>query len=338
MGELMRRRDFIAMFAASAAWKSSARAQKLAMAHRVAIVSASDPVSELTEGGGNPHYEAFLQELRQLGDVEGQNLVIERYSGEGRTEHYNELVSEVVSRNPDLIFATTSLLVRRFKEATTTIPIVGFTADPVAYGIVATLARPGGNVTGVSADAGVEIWGKRLEFAREAVPKAARVAFLTYRLSWEGAQGNVLRELARSAGIELLGPPLDDPVQPPEYKRVVTLMAQQNADALIVGDTSINFTHRKLIVDLAGVNRLPAIYPYREYVRLGGLMAYAVDTQDLLRHAANQVDRVLRGEKPGEIPYYQPRTFELIMNLMTARALGIGMPLSLLVRADEVIE
>jgi putative ABC transport system substrate-binding protein len=143
----MRRRDFIAMVGVSAAWKSSARAQKLAKAHRIAIVAASESVSELTEGGGNPHYEAFLQELRQLGDVEGQNLVIERYSGEGRTEHYDELVSEVVSRNPDLIFATTSLLVRRFKKATSTIPIVGFTADPVAYGIVATLARPGGNVT-----------------------------------------------------------------------------------------------------------------------------------------------------------------------------------------------
>ncbi|MBV9517261.1 MAG: ABC transporter substrate-binding protein [Hyphomicrobiales bacterium] len=334
----MRRRDFIAMVGASAAWKSSARAQNLTKGHTLAIVAASGPVSELTEGGGNPHYEAFLQELRQLGYIEGQNLVIERYSGEGRTEHYNELVSEVVSRNPDLIFAATSLLVRLFKDATTTIPIVGFTADPVAYGIVAALARPGGNVTGVSADAGVEIWGKRLEFAREAVPKAARVAFLTYRLSWEGAQGNILREVARSAGIELLGPPLDDPVQPPEYKRVVTLMAQQNANALIVGDTSINFTYRKIIVDLAGVNRLPAIYPYREYVPLGGLMAYAVDSQDLLRHAANQADRILRGENPGEIPYYQPRTFELMVNLKTAKALGIDMPLSLLVRADEVIE
>ena len=334
----MRRRDFIAMVGASAAWNSLARAQKLANGHRIAIVAASESVSELTEGGGNPHYEAFLQELRQLGDVEGQNLVIERYSGEGRTEHYDELVDEVVSRNPDLIFATTSLLVRRFKKATATIPIVGFTADPIAYGIVETLARPGGNVTSVSADAGVEIWAKRLQFAREVVPKAARVAFLTYRLSWEGAQGNVLREVARSAGIELLGPPLDDPVQPPEYERVVTLMAQQNANALIVGDISNNFTYRKLIVDLAAVNRLPAIYPYREYVPLGGLMAYAVDSQDLLRHAANQVDRILRGEKPGEIPYYQPRTFELMVNLKTAKALGIDMPLSLLVRADEVIE
>lgn len=324
--------------AASLAGLLAARAQQASREHRVAIVAASDPVAELALGGGNPHYEAFLGELRRLGHVEGRNLVIERYSGEGRTAHYAELVREVVSRNPDLIFATTSLLVRQFKEATATIPIVGFTADPVAYGIVTSLARPGGNVTGISADAGVELWGKRLEFLRKAVPNSSRVGFLTYRLSWEGAQGHVLREATRAAGIELLGPPLDDPVQPPEYKRVVTLMMQQQADALIVGDTSINFTYRKLIVDLAEANRLPAIYPYREYLQLGGLMGYAIDSVDLLRHAASQVDRILRGEKPGEIPYYQASTFELIVNLKTAKALGIDLPSSFLARADEVIE
>jgi putative ABC transport system substrate-binding protein len=164
------------------------------------------------------------------------------------------------------------------------------------------------------------------------------VGFLTYRLSWEGARGKVLREAARAAGIELLGPPLDDPIQPPEYERVVTLMAQQNAHALIVGDISNNFTYRRLIVDLAGANRLPAIYPYREYLRLGGLMAYAVDSEELLQHAAGQVDRILRGEKPGEIPYYQAGTFQLIVNLKTASALGIDMPPPLLARTDDVIE
>ena len=135
----------------------------------------------------------------------------------------------------------------------------------------------------------------------------------------------------------MLGPPLDDPVQPPEFERVITLMAQQNAQALIVGDTSINFTYRKLIVDLAEVNRLPAIYPYREYLQLGGLMAYAVGCPDLLRHAAKQVHRILRGEKPGEIPYYQANSFELIVNLTTAKTLGIDMPPSLLARTNEVI-
>jgi putative ABC transport system substrate-binding protein len=292
----------------------------------------------LAEGGGNPRYGAFFQELRRLGDIEGQNLVIDRYSGEGRTEHYAELVSEVIHRNPDLIFTNTSRLVREFKEATASIPIVGVTADPVAYGIVPSLARPGGNVTGVSADAGVEIWGKRLEILREEVPTASRVGFLTYRTSWEGAQGQVLREATRAAGIELLGPPLDDPIQPAEYRRVVAAMVQQHADALIVGDVQNNLTYRQLIVDLADTNRLPAIYPYREHAQLGGLIAYGVDNQALYRYAANQVDQILRGEKPGDIPYYQATTFELIINLKTARALGIDISPSLLGQADEVIE
>jgi putative ABC transport system substrate-binding protein len=323
---------------ASLAGLLTARAQQPPKEHHVAVVAASDPVADLIEAGGSPPYEAFFQELRRLGDVEGRNLVVERYSGEGRIERYSELVDEVIGRHPDLIFADTSLLVRRFKEATATIPIVGVTADPVAYGIVKALQHPGGNVTGVSADAGVEIWGKRLQFLREAVPRASRVGFLTYRLSWEGVQGQVLRDAARAAGIELLGPPLDSPIQPPEYRRVIAAMAGQRADALVVGDISNNFTYRRLIVELAEANRLPAIYPYREHVELGGLMAYAVDNEAIFRYAADQVDRVLRGEKPGDIPYYQIGGFQLIVNLKTAKALGIELPASLLARTDEVVE
>jgi putative ABC transport system substrate-binding protein len=264
--------------------------------------------------------------------------VVERYSADGRTDHYAELAREVIGRNPDLVFANTSLLVRAFKEATATVPIVGVTADPVAYGLVASLARPGGNLTGVSADAGVGIWAKRLEVLREALPAASRVGFLTYRASWEGAQGQVLREATAAAGIALLGPPLDDPIQPPEYRHVLAAMVEQRADALIVGDISNNLTYRQVIIDLADANRLPAIYPYRPYVQIGGLMAYAADLEDLYRQAGNQVDRILRGEKPGEIPYFQASTFQLIVNLKTAKALAIEMPKSLLARADEVIE
>ena len=334
----MKRRDVLAGLALAAAAIGGARAQQPGKVYRIAIVNASEPVADLTETGGSPRYGAFFEELRRLGNVEGQNLVVERYSGEGRTEHYAELIGEVIRQKPDLIFANVSLLVRQFKEATATIPIVGGTADPVAYGIVTSLARPGGNVTGVSVDAGIEIWGKRLEVLREAVPRASRVGFLTYRTSWEGAQGQVLRDATRAAGIALLGPPLDDPIQPPEYRRVIAAMVQEHVDALIVGDVSNNYTYRQLIVELADANRLPAIYPYRDHLQLGGLMAYAVDLQSLWRHAANQVDRILRGEKPGEIPYYQASTFELIINLKTAKALAIEMPPSLLARADEVIE
>ncbi len=148
----------------------------------------------------------------------------------------------------------------------------------------------------------------------------------------------VLREATRAAGIALLGPLVDSPAQPPEYRRVFAAMAQAHADALIVSDTTENFTNRQLVVELAEANRLPAIYPLPDYVQLGGLMAYAVDLLDIFRHAANQVDRILRGEKPGEIPFYQPAKFKLVVNLKTAKALGIEMPPSILARADEVIE
>jgi hypothetical protein len=159
-------------------------AQKSPDMRRLAIVNTSNPVADLTETG-NPRFVAFFKELRQLGYVEGQNIAVERYSGEGRTEHYAELASEVVRRNPDLILANTSRLVLNFKAATTTIPIVGLMADPVPFGIVESLARPGGNITGVSTDAGLEIWGKRLDLLREAVPGISKVGFLASRVLWE---------------------------------------------------------------------------------------------------------------------------------------------------------
>ncbi len=334
----MRRREFITLVGGAVAWPHAVLAQQLGKVHRIALVHPSAPVAELTETGADPDWRVFFEELRRLGYIEGQNLVVERYSGGGRTEHYAELVAEVVRGNPDLIIAVTPPLVRRFKEATATIPIVGFTADPVTAGIVTSLARPGGNVTGVSVDAGFEIWGKRLEVLREVIPRASRVGFLAIRFSWEGNQGQALREAARRTGIALLGPPLDDPVQPPEYRRVFAAMVEQRAEALIVSDFAANFTYRQLIVELAEANRLPAIYPYRDHAELGGLMAYATATHDLMRHAANQVHRVLRGEKPGEIPYYQASIFVLIINMRTAKALGITVPPSILARADEVIE
>jgi putative tryptophan/tyrosine transport system substrate-binding protein len=332
----MRRRDLVigSLVAGSIrhAW-----AQRVGRVDRIAIVHASSPVADISETGGNPLYRVFFEELRRLGRVEGANLVIERYSGKGRTEHYSELVDEVVRRKPDVIFANTSPLVRRFKDGTATIPIVGITADPVAYGIVASLARPGGNVTGVSVDAGLEVWGKRLETLREVLPGVSRVGFLTFRVSWEGPQGQSLRIAAKRPGISILGPPLDDPVQPPEYQRVFSAMVQAQVDALVVGDAAQNYTNR-LIVDLAEANRLPALYPYRDFVDLGGLMAYAVDIRDLWRRAASCVDRILRGEKPGDIPIYQATTFHLIVNIRAAKTIGLAIPPSLLTRADEVIE
>jgi putative tryptophan/tyrosine transport system substrate-binding protein len=319
----MRRRTFLAGAVIMATTRYSL-AQQLAKVYRIAIVHPSSSVVEMSETGGNPYYQALFGELRRLGYVEGQNLTIDRYSGEGRAERYAQLARDVVRQNPDLIITNTSYMLRHFKAATSTIPVVGITADPVAFGLVASLARPGGNITGVSIDAGLEILGKRLQLLREAIPTASRVGFLAPRLVWEGTgEGRIMREVAQRNGIFILGPGLGDPIGEPEYRRVFAAMAQERVEALIVGDQAENTTHRRLIVQLAETGRLPAIYAYREYVELGGLMAYGVDVPDLYRRMAGYVDQILKGAKPSEIPIYQATKIGLSLNLKTAKALGL---------------
>jgi len=334
----MRRREFVALIGGAATWPLAAQAQKSPEMRRLAIVNPANPVAELTETG-NPRYVAFFKELRRLGYVEGKNIAVERYSGEGRTEHYAELASEVVSRNPDLILTNRSLLVLNFKAATSTIPIVGLMADPVRFGIVESLARPGGNITGVSTDAGLEIWGKRLDLLREAVPGISKVGYLASRGVWESPiVMEALQGAAERMGISLIGPPLEGTLQEQEYRRVFEGFEQGHPDALIVGDQAENLTYRRIIIELAAKSGLPALYPYREQAEAGGLMAYAPDLLDLYRRAANNVRDILNGAKPSDIPVYLASKFELVINLKTAKALGLPISPSLLVRADEVIE
>ncbi len=339
----MRRREFITLLGGAAAvWPLTGRAQsqQSVKVYRIAVVHPSAAVADMGEAGDHEGYSALFKELRRLGYVEGQNLVVERYSGEGRTEHYAELARDVVRQNPDLIVVTHAPVVQNFKAATAAIPIVGITADPVPFGIVPSLARPGGNITGVSVNAGLEIWGKRLQFLREAIPMASRVSFLASRQVWDLPQGSAmtLREAAGQAGISLFGPPLESPIRETEYRRAFEAMAKERADALIVGDQGEHHTNRRLIVDLAGKVPLPTIYPYRAFVDIGGLMAYGPSIPDVYRRAAGYVDQILRGTTPGEIPIYLESRFELLVNLKAARSLGLTIPSSLLVRADEVIE
>jgi putative ABC transport system substrate-binding protein len=335
----MRRREFIALVGGAAAvLPLAAQAQKSPEMRRLAIVHPSSPIAELTETG-SPRYVAFFKELRRLGHVEGHNIAVERYSGEGRTEHFAELASEVVSRSPDLIVATTSRLVLNFKAATTTIPIVGLMADPVRFGIVESLARPGGNITGISTDAGLEIWGKRLGLLRETVPGTSKVGFLASRVLWESPIAiAALQEAAEGMGISLIGPPLEGTIQEQEYRRVFEVLEQGHPDALIVGDQAENLTYRRIIIELAAKGGLPALYPYREQAEAGGLMAYAPDLLDLYRRAAGNVSDILNGAKPSDIPVYQASKFELVINSKTAKMLGLTFSPSLLARADEVIE
>src|SRR6202158_4812228 len=202
-GDQMRRREFTAgVLLAAVPW--SARAQQRATQHRIAIFHPAIPTTLLTETGGGSAWRAFFAELRRLGYVEGENLIVERYSAEGHHERYADLAREIVTRNPDLIVTGTNPVVIAFKAATSTIPVVAFMLDPLKAGLVTSLARPGGNLTGITLDAGIEIWGKRLEMLKQAIPSTAKAAFLGMRDGWEGSSGQVLRDAAGRLGISLV--------------------------------------------------------------------------------------------------------------------------------------
>jgi putative ABC transport system substrate-binding protein len=283
---------------------------------------------------------AFYQELRRLGYFEGQNLIVERYSAEGHRDRLAQLAEDVVRSKPDLIVTAGGPSARALKSATATIPIVASVGDPVVYGIAASVAHPGGNITGVSPDAGLETWGKRLALLKEIIPTLSKAGFLASRSQWEFPQGGgeATRGVARKLGIELVGAAVDEPMHDADYRRAFAAMSQDRVQALVVRDEPENLTNRRVIVELAEAARLPAIYPFRDHFDLGGLIAYAVDFLDLWRHLAQQVDQILKGTKPGEIPFFLATKFELRINLKAAKALGLTIPPSILAVADEVIE
>ncbi len=334
----MRRRKFISLVGGTAAssllWPLAAQAQSSRKPRRIAFVHSGIPADQLTEAAGPFWVRRFYETLRGLGDIEGGNLAVERYSAEGRSERFAALAAEVVSRNPEVIVTNLNDLAKAFMTATSTIPIAAITGDPLASGLITSLARPGGNMTGVSIDAGIAIFTKRLQILKEAMPRAARA---TYLLSNEWRTESSYREAAQQMGIALTGNFLSE-INDAELRRTFDEMAQQHMDAVLVDEGGSFLAHRALITELAGKYRLPVIYPYRDYVDLGGLMTYAPDLGELAERLANDVHQILGGAKPGDIPYYQPTKFLLIINLKAAKALGLDLPPTLILRADEVIE
>ena len=329
----MRRRDFTAGLLL-AALARSALAQQPGRQYRIALAHPTIPADQLTEKGGT-FYQWFFVELHRSGYTEGGNLIIERYSAEGHPDRFADLAREIVNRNPDLIAVIGNEFATVFNAATRTIPILAIMIDPIRTGTVASLAHPGGNITGISLDAGFEIYGKRLQILKELLPPASKVGFLAVREERETPGGLALRDTARGLDISLIDISLPD-ADPSAIRRAFAEMPQQRLDALLVGQ--ILYRYRQLIPELAEQVRLPAIYPYREFVEAGGLMAYAPDLTELARHFAQQVYEILNGANPGDIPIYQPTKFELVINLKTAKGLGLTIPQSILTRADEVIE
>jgi putative ABC transport system substrate-binding protein len=283
--------------------------------------------------------DAFREGLRELGYVEGQNIVIEVREAAGVIERFPDLASELVRLKVDVIVATNSLTGRAVRQATTTIPtVVPIMGDPVGDGLVASLARPGGNITGLTF-IGPQLVPKRLELLKEALPRVSRVAGLWHPGAYGGrTQDDMMNQAeaaARTLGLELR---LVAVRRPDELRRAFATIADTRADALFGFPSPMLFTERRRIVELATKQRLPSIFQDRAFVELGGLLSYGADITALSRRGAVYVDKILKGAKPADLPIEQPTKFELVINLKTARALGLTIPPSLLARADEVIQ
>ncbi|MFQ5899788.1 MAG: ABC transporter substrate-binding protein, partial [Candidatus Methylomirabilia bacterium] len=286
----------------------------------------------------SPHYEPFWQGLRERGWVEGQNLIIERRWAKGRSERFPDLAAELVGLQVDAIVAVTSAATRAAMQATRTTSIVmTVVGDPVTSGFVASLARPGGNVTGLSLLAGLEIEAKRLQLLKEVVPHATRVAVLVNPTN-PIHPPIVSQQLPLAAERLRLRLQILEARRPDELESAFEAATRERAEALLVLADPLTVIHRARIAALAAKSRLPAIYLLRANVEAGGLMSYGVDLRDHFRRAAFYVDRVLRGANPAELPIEQPMKFEFVINLKTAKALGLTIPPSVLFRADRVIK
>jgi len=309
----------------------AAEAQPAGKEPRIGFLSVTSPSDR------PPLLDAFRQGLRELGWVEGQNIVIDYRYAEDRDDRLPGLAAELVRLKVDLIVSWGTQGVTAAKNATETIPIVMIAVrDPVGTGLIASLVRPGGNVTGVSGYAGLEIVAKQLVLLKETVPKIRRVAILSNPAN--AYHQLAIRELtvaARSLGVQLQ---LLEARGPNEFDGAFAAMAKERVGALLVLSDAMLNSHRTRLADLAARSRLPAAYGVRESVEAGGLMSYGPSFLDLFRRAATYVDKILKGAKPADLPVEQPTKFELVINLKTAKALGLTIPPSLLQRADQVIE
>jgi ABC-type uncharacterized transport system substrate-binding protein len=328
----MKRREFITLLGGAAAWPLGAHAQQAERTRRIGVLmhlAADDPEAQARIG-------AFLQGLQEWGWAVGRNVRIEYRWAAGDAERIRKYAAELVALAPDVILATGGAVVGPLLEATSTVPIVfAQTPDPVGAGFVTTLARPGSNATGFTIfEYGIS--GKWVELLKEIAPRVTRVAVLRDPAITAGTgQLGAIQSVAPSFGVELSPVNMRDAS---EIERAVTAFAQSLNGGLIVTGSALAAVHRDLIIALAARHRLPAVYTGRFYVTGGGLISYGPDSIDPYRRAAGYVDRILKGEKAADLPVQAPTKYELVINLKTAKALGLEIPATVLARADEVIE
>jgi putative ABC transport system substrate-binding protein len=325
---VMKRREFICLLSGAAAWPFASGAQQAGKVYRVGLLETTPA----TQNAAN--LNALREELRKLGYAEGQNLIIEYRSADGRAERFPDLAAELARLKVDVMVTRGTPAVQAAQKASGTIPVV-MAAMGAPFLVAASLSQPGGNVTGLTTFS-QELIGKRIELLKELLPNLSRLAMM-HNIGnpmgppeWEEA-----KSAARSLGLEVT---LFDVRDKEELRRAFQRAAQERVDALVVGADGLTQVQRQTIVDLAANNKLPAIHPSRDFVEIGGLIAYAVSYPDLYRRAARLVDKILKGARPADVPIEQPTRFELVINLKTAKALGLTVPPSLLTRADQVIE
>jgi putative tryptophan/tyrosine transport system substrate-binding protein len=306
-----------------------AEAQQPKNVPRIGYLSSTSP------SAGSSRIEAFRQGLRELGYVEGKNIIIEWRFAEGKLDRLPALAAELVRFNVEIIVSASPPVTHAAKEATVTIPIVmAHDPDPVGNGFVASLARPGGNITGLASFA-PELSGKRLELLKEIIPRLSRVAVLGY--SAEPGYAQVLREIELAAGAFKVQLQYIDVLDSKDIETAFKAAAKGRAEAILVMNSPVFIAHRKEVADLAAKNRLPAIYYSTEFVEDGGLMGYGVSFTDLYRRAPTYVDKILKGRNPADLPVEQPKKFEFIINLKAAKQIGLTIPPNVLARADKVI-
>jgi ABC-type uncharacterized transport system substrate-binding protein len=336
----MRRRLVITVIGGglvSALWPLRARsADKV---YRIAFVVPIGQFVNAKEGDAwKGLVTAFLQGLRELGYIDGKNMKFEFYSAEGKFGQIDEIAARVLETSPDAILAAgggANEIAHAFQRLTRTVPIVmANSSDPTVQGLVASLARPGGNITGFTGNTGPEFEAKRLELLREVAPNITRVAYLGLNLDWESPAAIGVRNAAERLGITLL----HAEHTPSNYDDAFAFIVREQMHGLFVARNPWNFSNRRAITALASDRRIAAVYPTREFADVGGLICYGPSLFDLYRRAAGQVDKILKGAKPAELPVEQPTKFDLVINLKTAKALEVTIPPTLLALADEVIE
>jgi len=305
----------------------AAEAQQPGKVSRIGVLATANPRSA-------PFYQAFEQRLRELGYVDGQNIAFEYRDAEGKLDRLPGLAAELVRLNVNVIVAASDAATRAAKEATTAIPILiaGINFDPVALGYVASLARPGANVTGVFF-LHLELTAKRFDLFKEMLPRVKRVAVFTDLVAAD--QLAKVEAANRSIGLKLQPLKLQNS---PDLEDAFRVVMRSHAEALFVLESAVIFRVRREIAQVALKDRLPTSFAFREYVDAGGLMAYGVNFSNMFRRVAEYLDKILKGAKPADLPVEQPTKFELVINLKTAKALGLTIPPSLLARADEIIQ